>query len=116
KLSPRTPANPRLESLVPYARGQKPVVVQADRKAELLDALKLADDLKLKVILSGASDAWRVADELKKRDVAVIVGPVMAMPKEPEERYDAPYANAAKLRAARVRFCIRSGPSGGSSS
>jgi imidazolonepropionase-like amidohydrolase len=103
-----TPSNPRLESLVPYARGQKPVVIQAYRKTEILEALKLADELKLKVILSGATDAWRVADELKKRDVAVIVGPVMSLPTDAEEPFDAPYTNPAKLHAAGVRYCIRS--------
>jgi imidazolonepropionase-like amidohydrolase len=103
-----TPGNPRLEALVPYARGQKPVVIQAYRKPDIVEAQKMADDLKLKVILSGATEAWRVADELKKRDVPVIVGPVMAMPQEREDAYDAPFANPAKLHAAGVRFCIRS--------
>jgi imidazolonepropionase-like amidohydrolase len=108
KRAPSSPANPRLEALVPYARGQKPVIVQAFRKPDIVEALKMADDLKLKVILSGATEAWRVADDLKKRDVPVIVGPVMAMPQEREDCYDAPYANPAKLHAAGVRFCIRS--------
>jgi imidazolonepropionase-like amidohydrolase len=105
---PNRPVVPRLEAMLPYARGEKPVLVTAYRKPELLDALKLADELKIKVILSGATDAWKVADELKKRDVPVIIGPVMAMPQEKDDPYDAPYANAAKLHKAGVRFCIRS--------
>ena len=75
KQNPDWPGNPRLEALVPYVRGEKPVIIQANRKQEILDALKLADELKLKVILSGGIDAWKVADELKKRQVPVIVGP-----------------------------------------
>ncbi len=102
------PANPRLEALVPYAKGLKPVVLQANRRIEIVEALKLADELKLKIVLSGGLDAWKVADELKKRDVPVILGPVMAMPAEPHDPYDAPFACAAKLHAAGVRFCIRS--------
>jgi imidazolonepropionase-like amidohydrolase len=109
KESSDYPSHPRLEALVPYARGQKPVIIQAGRKQEILDALKLADELKLKVVLSGALDAWKVADELKKRDVAVILGPIMAMPLEGYDPYDAPFACAAKLHQAGVRFCIRSG-------
>ncbi|HEX5273119.1 MAG TPA: amidohydrolase family protein, partial [Gemmataceae bacterium] len=108
KEHPDRPGNPRLEALVPYARGQKPVVIQANRKQEIVEALKLADDLKLKVILSGAVDAWKVADELKKRDVPVILGPVMTMPAETYDPYDAPFACAARLHEAGVRFCIRS--------
>jgi imidazolonepropionase-like amidohydrolase len=108
KQSQRLPARPQLEALVPYARGQKPVIIQAERRQEIVDALALADELKIKVILSGATEAWKAADELKKRDVPVIVGPVMTMPQEREDRYDAPFTNAAKLAAAGVRFCIRS--------
>jgi imidazolonepropionase-like amidohydrolase len=103
-----TPVNPRLAALVPYAKGEKPVIIQAQRQAEIREALKLAEELKLKMVLSGATDAWKVADELKRRDVPVIVGPTMAMPQEAEDPFDAPYANAAKLHAAGVRFCIRS--------
>lgn len=104
-------ADPRLEALVPYAKGEKPVIIQANRKDDITEALKFADDLKLKMILSGGIDAWKVADELKKRDIPVIVGPVMAMPQEAYDPYDAPYACAAKLHEAGVKFCIRSGGS-----
>jgi imidazolonepropionase-like amidohydrolase len=103
--------DPRLEALVPYAKGQKPVVIQANRKDDIMEALKFADDLKLKMILSGGIDAWKVADELKKRDVPVIVGPIMTMPQEAYDPYDAPYACPARLFEAGVKFCIRSGGS-----
>jgi imidazolonepropionase-like amidohydrolase len=108
KQNPALPGNPRLEALAPYVRGEKPVIIQANRKQEIMDTLKFSDELKLKIIISGGVDAWKVADELKKRDVPVIVGPVMTMPQESYDPYDAPFACAAKLHAAGVRFCIRS--------
>ncbi len=108
KQTPETPVNPRLEALVPYARGTKPVIIQANRKAEIQQALKLADELKLKVILSGGIEAWKLAGELKKRHVPVIVGPIMTMPQEAYDPYDAPYACPARLHEAGVKFCIRS--------
>jgi imidazolonepropionase-like amidohydrolase len=94
--------------MLPYVRGEKPVLIHAERRADILDALKLTDELKIKTILSGAVDAWKVADEIRKRDVPVIVGPVMDLPTERTDPYDAPYANAAKLYRAGVKFCIRS--------
>ena len=103
-----TPTNPRLESLIPYVRGEKPVVFTADRKTDILGALKLADELKVKPVISGGTESWKVAPELKKRDVAVILGPVMSLPRETGDRYDASYAAAGKLHEAGVRFCIRS--------
>ena len=77
-LSPT--ANPRLESLLPYVRGEKPVVFTANRKADILATLKLADELKVKPIISGGIEAWKVAVELKRRDVPVILGPIMTLP------------------------------------
>jgi imidazolonepropionase-like amidohydrolase len=108
KKSPDKPADPRLEALVPYARGQKPVVIQANRHKDIVEALKLADDLKIKVILSGATDAWKVTEELKKRRVPVICGAVMVLPAERHDPYDAPYACPKWLYEAGVPFCIRS--------
>jgi imidazolonepropionase-like amidohydrolase len=67
--------------------------------------------LKLRLILSGGAEAWKVTDELKKKDVPVILGPVMAPPRDAGDRYDSSYSAAGKLHAAGVRFCIRSGGS-----
>jgi imidazolonepropionase-like amidohydrolase len=106
--SPEAPMNPRLEALVPYARGEKPIIVHAMKYEAIREALQLADDMKWKIILSGAADAWKVAADLKKRDIPVIVGPVMTLPHEPHDPYDSPFACAAKLHKAGVRFCIRS--------
>ena len=54
--------DPRLEALVPYARGQKPVIFHAEQQVEILDALELIRELKLKAVISGGSEAWKVAD------------------------------------------------------
>jgi imidazolonepropionase-like amidohydrolase len=108
KSSAETPANPRLEALAPYAAGRRPVFIQASRKAEIDEAIKLSDELKLKVVLSGGIDAWKVAEDLKKRDIPVVVGPILTLPPAAHDLYDAPYACPAKLHAAGVRFCIRS--------
>src|SRR5262249_11731025 len=108
QLSADKPLNPRLEALVPYARGVKPVIIQAQSRQQIFEALQLADELKLQVILSGGIDAWKVAAELKKRNVPVIVGQTMAMPQDSYDPYDAAYACPARLHEAGVRFCIRS--------
>jgi len=107
-LSSATPIDPRLEALVPYARGRKPIVVQAWRKNDILDTLKLAEEMKWKLILSGATEAWKTIDEIKKQNVPVIYGPVMTMPQDNSDPYDSPFRTPAKLHEAGIRFCIRS--------
>jgi imidazolonepropionase-like amidohydrolase len=108
KENPSKPLVPRLEAMLPYVHGEKPVIVSAYRRGEILEALKLADELKFKMILSGATESWKVAEEIKKRNVPVILGPIMTMPQEEYDPYDSPYASAAKLHKAGVKFCIRS--------
>jgi imidazolonepropionase-like amidohydrolase len=111
KTPPPLP-DPRLAALVPYAKGEKPVVFHAEHKIEILDAIKLAQELKLHAMISGGLDAWKVADALKAADIPVILGGTIRMPAAETDPYDAPYANPAKLHEAGVRFAIRSGGDG----
>lgn len=104
--------DPQLDALVPYAKGEKPVIIQADRHGDILEAISFAEELKLNWILAGADDAWKCAEELKKHNVAVILGPSMRLPSGQNEPYDAPYSNAARLAEAGVRFAIRAVDSG----
>jgi imidazolonepropionase-like amidohydrolase len=100
----------RLAALAPFARGEKLVVLHADDRTEILDALALARELKLKVVISGAADAWKVAGAIKEAGVPVLVAGTMNVPARDFEPYDAPYANPAWLHAAGVTFAIRSAP------
>jgi imidazolonepropionase-like amidohydrolase len=104
----------RMEALLPYARGEKPVVVSADSRADILQAVRFADDLKLRLVLSGASDAWKVARTLADKRIPVIVGPVLTLPRDEFDPYDAPYANASHLWRAGVRFAFQTGDSSNS--
>lgn len=100
--------DPRFEALRPYIRGEKTVYVEAESRQEIQEVLHFAKQEKLKVILCGAVDAWKVADQIKQADVPVIIGPVMRKPLEEYDPFDAPYANAGRLHEAGVKFCFRS--------
>jgi len=101
--------DPRLVALSPYARGEKPVIFRAEARIEILDALKMAADLKLKAIISGGSEAWKVASELKAAKVPVLIGGTLRLPSDATDPYDAAYANPARLHEAGIPFAIRSG-------
>jgi imidazolonepropionase-like amidohydrolase len=104
--------DPQLDALVPYAKGEKPVIIQADRHADILEAISFAEELKLRWILAGADDAWKCTAELKSHNVSVILGPSMQLPSNQNDPYDAPYSNAARLHEAGVRYAIRAVDSG----
>ncbi|WP_165245702.1 amidohydrolase family protein [Paludisphaera soli] len=102
--------DPRLEALAPYAKGEKLVIFHADERMEILDALALVKELKLKAALSGAADAWKAVEEIKKSGVPVLVAGTLNIPARDYDPYDAAYANPARLHAAGVPFAIRSAP------
>ncbi len=103
--------DPRLAALAPYAKGEKPVVFRAEARIEILDALKVIGDLKLKGMISGGAEAWKVAEAIKAAKVPVIVGGTLRLPAEPTDPYDSAYANPAKLAEAGVTVVLKSGGS-----
>ena len=112
KSLPRPDRNVVLEPLVPYVRGAQPVIFRADREAEIRGALRFADEMKLKPIILGGNDAWKVASLLKEKNVPVILTGVFSLPSREDDHYDALYENPAKLQQAGVRFCISTGDAG----
>ena len=100
--------DPRLEALRPYINREKPVFIDAQSRKAIAEALLFAEKEKLKIIITGGTEAWKLASELKKRNVPVIVGPVMRAPLSSTDPSDAPYANPGRLFEAGVKFCIRS--------
>jgi imidazolonepropionase-like amidohydrolase len=61
-------------------RGDQPLVVTARRASDIETALRLADEFKLRLVLSGASEAWMLKDELARRKIPVIVDPMENLP------------------------------------
>ena len=112
KSLPRPDRNVVLEPLVPYVRGEQPVIFRADREAEIRGAIRFAEELKLKPIILGGNDAWKVASLLKEKNIPVILTGIFSLPSREDDAYDALYENPAKLQQAGVRFCISTGDAG----
>jgi imidazolonepropionase-like amidohydrolase len=95
-----------LEALLPVLRGEIPLAVQAHRASDLLAAMRLADDFKLRLVLMGASEAWMVAGEIARRDVPVVVKPLTNVPGF--DKLGATLENAARLAKAGVTVALAS--------
>ncbi len=94
-----------LEALIPVLRGRLPLVVTAHAESDIRAALALARERRLRLVISGGSEAWRVADELAAAQVAVLVDPTANLPGElmaTDVRDD----NAAVLAKAGVTVAI----------
>lgn len=112
KSLPRPDINLVLEALVPYVRGERPVIFRADREGEMRGAIAFAEEMKLKPIILGGDDAWKIASFLKEKNVPVILTGVLNLPLREDDAYDTLYSAAAKLQQAGVRFAISTGNNG----
>ncbi|HEV2765784.1 MAG TPA: amidohydrolase family protein [Pyrinomonadaceae bacterium] len=109
---PRPDTDIILAALVPFVRGERPVVFRAERERDIRAAVRFADEMKLKPVILGGNDAWKAADILKQRDVPVILTGLYTLPMREDDPYDTLYENAAQLHRAGVRFCISTGDPG----
>jgi imidazolonepropionase-like amidohydrolase len=95
-----------MEALLPVLRGEVPVMVHAEREDDILTSLRIADEFKLRVILDGATDAHRLAADLARRGIPVILENQFRGAGNIEDRGFDPAA-AAILSRAGVRLAFR---------
>ena len=109
--APKHDFDPRLEALLPALDGTIPVIVQAQRLAQIRDAMKWADEEKLRLVIWGGADAWRMADELATAGVPVILEGPLNLPLREDDPYDSRFADAGVLDKAGVRVAFNDGGS-----
>lgn len=97
-----------LEALQPVLAGRQPLVLEAHRASDIQLALRIAREYNLRLIISGGTEAWMVADDIARARVPVIVKVLNNLPQS-FESLGATYENAARLRRAGVQVAITSG-------
>ncbi|HLH09951.1 MAG TPA: amidohydrolase family protein [Terriglobales bacterium] len=97
----------KLEALLPYLRGQKPVVIGAVEPSDIETAVGLAKEFNLKFILNHLTHCQPILDYVASLKVPVIVGPIYEFPKD-EERYDSVYRLPAELQKRGVKIAFAS--------
>lgn len=112
KSLPLVAVDVKMEAMVPYVRGEKPIVFNAQRSRDIRAVLKFVEEMKVKAIIFGGVEAWEVADDLKKHDIAVIYRNIHSNPSSQDDPYDANFAAPSKMMEAGVRFCISTGDDG----
>lgn len=108
---PKQNVDLKLEALIPVVRGQMPVVINVNLERDIKAAITFVGEMKLKAIISGGAEAYRVADQLKARNIPVIVGPVLRVPIRDDDPYDAAFTNAGLLSKAGVKIAFQTNDS-----
>jgi imidazolonepropionase-like amidohydrolase len=106
------PRNPRPEdvlltrfdaaALVPVVQGRQLLLVHVERASDILQTLALRREFpRLRLVLVGASEGWRVADRIAAAGVPVIANALEDLP-ESFEQLAATQSNIGRMRAAGV--------------
>jgi imidazolonepropionase-like amidohydrolase len=107
KCPPERPATDlKLAALAAVLKGELPAIFRAQRMDDILTAVRLAEEFRLKLILSHAAEAYKVADLLAAKKIPVIVGPITTQP-DRIETLGAIYENAALLAEAGVTIALQ---------
>lgn len=102
----------KMEAMIPYIRGEKPIIFTADRERDIRGVIKFVEEMKVKGIISGGGDAWKVADQLKKNNIPVIFTNIYNLPAQDDDPYDYFYEGPSKLQKAGVKFAVSTGNDG----
>jgi imidazolonepropionase-like amidohydrolase len=110
-MQPLSAPAAELEALLPALRGALPVLVTANRRMDIENALRVKREYRLRLILGGGVEAWQVARALAAESVPVVLEPNTDIPSF--EGLGARLDNATLLREAGVAVIIAQGDPGG---
>lgn len=69
-----------LDALLPVLRGELPIMIQANRRSDIENALRLAREYNLRLVLMGAAEGWQIAGQLAAARVPVVIDPLVNIP------------------------------------
>ncbi len=106
-LEKRPARDLRLEALGRALDGQQPLLLTVHRHQDILAALRVAAEFKLRIVLDGVADAHLVLDPIKQSGFPVFLHPTMF--RATQETENLSFETAARLRQAGIPFALQSG-------
>ena len=102
----------KMEALIPYLQGERPVVIGVYEGYDVETIMALAQEFHLKVILNHVTHTQEILDKIASYHVPVIVGSIYDFPRA-DQRFDAVYTLPAELAKRGVKIAISSADAGG---
>lgn len=101
--------NQKLDAMRDVLNGEIPVILSVDREKDILNALEwIQEKGRVKFVLSGVSEGWRVAEEIAGAGTPVIVN-TLYTPRRAYDNYQRSYQNPGLLSDAGVKVIFGSG-------
>ena len=106
KANTVTQIDQRWEAMLPVFEQKTPVFAVANELKQIYTALELSEKYKVKLVLVGASDSWKIAKLLAEKKIPVVLERIHSLPDREDEDIDLPYKKPKILYDAGVKFCL----------
>jgi imidazolonepropionase-like amidohydrolase len=97
----RARRDPSRDVLGRVLKGEIPLRLEAHREDDIRNALRLADEFKIRLVLDGVGDPGAAAVDLASRRVPLVLGPFVEFEEPPSYRAEQPSAANAARRGGR---------------
>ncbi|MEA2719198.1 MAG: hypothetical protein QOJ39_1062 [Candidatus Eremiobacteraeota bacterium] len=101
-----------LDALLPVVQGREPLIVSADRLDDIDAMVRFARSERIRLVIAGGAEAWKIAPRLAAAHVAVLTGAMNNIP-ETFDTLGQRQENAALLRRAGVEIALTGNAGGG---
>jgi imidazolonepropionase-like amidohydrolase len=101
-----TDSIPAWEAMLPYVKGNLPIMVHADEIRQIQAAVAWAATNNYKIILAGGRDAWMAAGLLASNQIPVVYQHIFEQPVRDTESYDVNFRAPKVLHQAGVRVAF----------
>lgn len=91
--------------LIKVLEGKMPLLLHAHRADDILTAIRVSDEFNIKLIIQHGTEAFKIADELVRRQIPVCLGPLLVNRAKVEMK-EVTFKNARRLAEQGIEFCI----------
>ena len=103
----RVDYNPQMNALQPVVKHEVPLMINVNKKGDILSAIEWVKERNVKAIFCGVAEGYLVADELAEANIPVITGPTLSVPGRDYARYDVVYKNPGVMQKAGVKVALK---------
>jgi imidazolonepropionase-like amidohydrolase len=96
------------EALLPLLKGELPAMFSVHSERDIKAAIQFVKDEGLKAVFYGVEQGFKVAGELAKAGIPVVLGSLYDLPPVWEDGYDAIFRNAGLMAKAGVKVAFSS--------
>ena len=98
----------KLAVLARVLEGEIPVFAECFRADDIMTAIRISEEFKFRLVLMYATEAYKVVDEIKSRNISVIIAPIRSLWYR-VERENRKIETAAILSRAGIKIAIQAG-------